>query len=343
MVERAIGILGIASRLPDTIRDNADPIFDWIRAHPSKGEDLFTGYSKRHVLAEGETVLDILLPAARMAIDDAGLEARQIDVVMGCVSPSTFILPSELFALTQRLQLPETTLTIPLGNDFNNFNVGVALADALVRAGRARNILVAVGGGWTRVMNYRTPQAVSAADGAAAAVVGVARADRQPRWTVVDTEVIAQEQNFGDMYLIGDIRGSSLGPGVGNPSDPDPTLSDWTGPYYHVTDNGLLHFGTFGGGMAPIAAQRLLQRQGIDSASVTFTGHQASQRLLDIWQATLKPGAMFQTLAQYGNMTVANIPVNICAMQGTVNLPWVVALGLAGDMHAHALLLRSWE
>ena len=210
MVERAIGILGIASRLPDTIRDNADPIFDWIRAHPSKGEDLFTGYSKRHVLAEGETVLDILLPAARMAIDDAGLEARQIDVVMGCVSPSTFILPSELFALTQRLQLPETTLTIPLGNDFNNFNVGVALADALVRAGRARNILVAVGGGWTRVMNYRTPQAVSAADGAAAAVVGVARADRQPRWTVVDTEVIAQEQNFGDMYLIGDIRGSSL-------------------------------------------------------------------------------------------------------------------------------------
>ena len=120
-------------------------------------------------------MLDILLPAARMAIDDAGLEARQIDMVIGCVSPSTFILPSDLFALTQRLQLPETTLTIPLGNDFNNFNVGVALADALVRAGRARNILVAVGGGWTRVMNYRTPQAVSAADGAAAAVVGVGR------------------------------------------------------------------------------------------------------------------------------------------------------------------------
>ena len=48
-------------------------------------------------------------------------------------------------------------------------------------------------------MNYRKPQAVSAADGAAAAVVGVGRADRQPRWTVVDTEVIAQEQNFGDM------------------------------------------------------------------------------------------------------------------------------------------------
>ena len=125
----------------------------------------------------------------------------------------------------------------------------------------------------------------------------------------MDTEVIAQEQNFGDMYLIGDVRGSRPGPGVGSPSDPDPMLSDWTGPYYHVTDNGLLHFGTFGGGMAPIAVQRLLQRQGIDSSSVTFTGHQASQRLLDAWKANLNPGAMFQTLAQYGNMTVANIPL----------------------------------
>ncbi len=342
MVERTIGIIGIASRLPDAIRRNDDPIFDWLHANPPAGKDLFTGYCKRHVLAKGETVLDILLPAARMAIDDAGLEVRQIDMVIGCVSPSTYILPSDLFALTHRLQLPETTLTIPLGNDFNNFNVGVALADALVRAGRARNILVAVGGGWTRVMNYRTPQAVSAADGAAAAVVGMGRPDRQPRWTVVDTEVIAQEQNFGDMYLIGDCR-SQGGPGVGSPSDPDPLLSDWTGPYYHIKDSGFLHFGTFGGGMAPIAVQRLLQRQSIASSDVTFTGHQASQTLLDAWEAILKPGAMFQTLKQFGNMTVANIPVNLCAMQGTAGLPWVVTLGLAGDMHAHALLLRSWE
>jgi 3-oxoacyl-[acyl-carrier-protein] synthase III len=343
MVDRSIGIIGIASRLPDAIRLNDDPIFDWLRAHPPKGTDLFTGYEKRHVLSEGETVLDILVPAAKMAIDDAGLEPPQIDMVIGCVSPSTFILPSDLFALTQRLKLPETTLTIPLGNDFNNFNVGVALADALVKSGRARNILVAVGGGWTRIMDYRKAQSVSAADGAAAAVVGLSRAHHQPRWTVVDTEVIAQEQNFGDMYLIGDVRGTLPGPGVGSPSDPDPLLADWTGPYYHVTDDGLLHFGTFGGGMAPIAVQRLLQRQCIDASDVTFTGHQASQRLLDAWKTALKPGAMFQTLAQFGNMTVANIPVNLCAMQGTSGLPWVVTLGLAGDMHAHAMLLRSWE
>jgi len=343
MIESSIGIIGMARRLPDNIRTNNDPIFDWIHKHHPDGEGLFTGYDKRHVLAKGETVLDILTPAARMAIDDADLETRQIDIVIGCISPNTYFVPADLFALTRQLKLPETTLTVPLANDFNNFNVGVVLADAMIRAGRARNILVAIGGGWTRAMDYRTPQAVSAADGAAAVVVGVAPPGRQPRWRLVDTEVIAQEQNFGDMFLIGDRRQVPPEPRVGNASDPDPQTQDWTGPYYHVTPSGLQHFGTFGGQTAPLAVSRLLQRQGIAATDVTLTGHQASQKLLDVWQQMLKPGATFFTLAEFANMTVANIPVNLCLIGDKVKTPWVVALGLAGDMHAHAMLLRTSE
>ena len=341
MAEHNVGVIGMANRLPDAIRTNDDPIFDWLRKHHPEGQGLFTGYDKRHVLAEGETVLDILTPAARMAIDDAGLEPSQIDILMGCVSPSTFILPPDLFALNRQLKLPETTPTIPIANDFNNFNVSLALADAMVRAGRARNVLIAIGGGWTRVMDYRSPQSVSAADGAAAVVVGAAARDHQPRWRLVDAEVIAREQNFGDMYLVGDRRQTPKSTDIGSPSDPDPLGRDWTGPYYHVTASGLKDFGSFGGVTALLAVTRLLQRQGIAASDVTFTGHQASQTLLDMWQKALAPRAMFQTLAQFGNMTVANIPVNLCLMQGQVTTPWVVALGLAGDMSAYAVLLRS--
>jgi 3-oxoacyl-[acyl-carrier-protein] synthase-3 len=341
MTDSSIGIIGMAKKLPDAIRSNDDPIFDWIHKNHPDGEGLFTGYNKRHVLSKGEAVLDILTPAALMAIDDAGLETSQIDIVIGAISPNTYFVPPDLFTLTHRLKLPETTLTIPLANDFNNFNVGVVLADAMIRAGRARNILVAIGGGWTRAMDYRTPQAVSAADGAAAAVVGIAPHGRQPRWRLVDAEVIAQEQNFGDMFLVGDRRQVPPASEVGNASDPDPQVQDWTGPYYHVTASGLKHFGTFGGETALLAAKRVLQRQGIAAADVTLTGHQASTKLLDVWQKSLNPGAMFHTIAEFANMTVANIPVNLCLMQDSVRTPWVVALGLAGDMHAHAMLLRA--
>jgi 3-oxoacyl-[acyl-carrier-protein] synthase III len=60
-----------------------------------------------------------------------------------------------------------------------------------------------------------------------------------------------------------------------------------------------------------------------------------------VWKKSLAPGAMFQTLAQFGNMTVANIPVNLCLMQGQVSTRWVAALGLAGDMSAYAILLKA--
>lgn len=340
MTEASIGIIGMAHNLPAKIRTNDDPIFKWLHDHPPPGTDLFTGYKDRHVLVDGQTVLDILAPAARKAIADADLDPSQIDIVIGCISPNTYFVPPDLFALTRNLKLSERTLTIPLANDFSNFNVGVALADAMIRAGRARNILVAIGGGWTTVMDYHTPQSVSAADGAAAAVVGVAAPGKQPRWRLVDTEVIAQEQNFGDMYLIGDRRQVQFAPGT---SDPSPQAQDWTGPYYHVTASGLQHFGSFGGQTAPLAVSRLLERQGIDARDVTLTGHQASKALLDIWGEKLKPGANFFTLEENANMTVANIPVNLSMMQGKVSTPWVVALSLAGDMHAHAMLLRAPE
>jgi 3-oxoacyl-[acyl-carrier-protein] synthase III len=338
MTETSIGIIGMAYNVPDKIRTNKDPIFDWLHANPPPGSDLFVGYKERRVLADGQTVLDILLPAARQAIANAGLDDSQIDIVVGCISPNTYFVPPDLFALTRDLKLSERTLTIPLANDFSNFNVGVTLADAMIRAGRARNILVAIGGGWTTAVDYHTPQSVSAADGAAAAVVGAAAAGKRPRFRLVDTEVIAVEKNFGDMYLIGDRRQVQFEPGT---SDPSPRAQDWTGPYYHVTASGLQHFGTFGGQTAPLAVSRLLQRQGIDAGQVTLTGHQASKALLDVWEEKLKPGATFYTLEKYANMTVANIPVNLCLMQSTVSTPWVVALSLAGDMHAHAMLLRT--
>src|SRR5258705_7897542 len=124
MIESSIGIIGMARRLPDNIRTNNDPIFDWIHKHHPDGEGLFTGYDKRHVLAEGETELDILTPAARMAIDDADLETRQIDIVIGCISPHTYFVPAARLTLPRQPKLAPTTLTVPLPNVFHNFTAG---------------------------------------------------------------------------------------------------------------------------------------------------------------------------------------------------------------------------
>ena len=340
MTGSAIGVIGMGHRVPDQVRKNDDPIFDWVKKNVPGWNELFTGYVERRILAPGETVLDILEPAARMAIDDAELTTADIDVVIGCVSPNTYVTPADLFALSGRLGLPDTTLTIPVDNEFSNFTTGLVLADALVRAGRARNVLVAVGAGWSRTVNYRTPESVSAGDGAGAAVVGLAAGSNSPRWTIVDQAVISREDNFGQMVLVGDERNFKEPPGPGDPSTPDPLSFDFSAPYFHISDAGLKSFSAFGGATAPIAVQRVLNRQCIAASDVTLTGHQASMKLFDVWEQIIKPASVFQTVAMLANMTSASIPVNLALMEGQVSTPYLAALTLAPDMHAHALLLR---
>jgi 3-oxoacyl-[acyl-carrier-protein] synthase III len=340
VAESVVGIIGMGHRLPAKVRKNDDPVFDWLHAHPQKGQNLFYGFDTRYVLDDRESVVDILEPAARAAMGDAGVGPAEIDHVIGRISPGQFILPDSLFDLVRRLKFPDTTLTIPLDNDFANFTVGVRLADTLVRSGRARNVLVAVGGGWSRAVSYTTPQAVSVGDGAAAAVVGLAHAGTAPRWTVIDDAVIAREANFGEMGLFADrVDDPKPPPNDGLPAS-DPTLQRFTGAYFQINADGLKNFSVFGGETAPLVALAVIGRQRIDPMQITLTGHQSSDALLELWRQKFAPTKFFDTLRSCGNMTVANIPVNLCMIDRAAATPFVLALSLAEDMHAHTLLLR---
>jgi len=71
------GFAGIGAYVPETVLTNADleKIVDtsdeWIRRR--------SGIRTRHILKEGETILDMAVQAARRALADAGVEPEQID------------------------------------------------------------------------------------------------------------------------------------------------------------------------------------------------------------------------------------------------------------------------
>ncbi len=101
-------------------------------------------------------------------------------------------------------------------------------------------------------------------------------------------------------------------------------------------------FGEFGGTLAPTAVTGLLARHGIPASSATLIAHQASTVLLDLWQARLQPAQMIQTIAEFANMTVANIPVNLAwsVEHDPITQDHLVLFALAPDMHANAVLLN---
>ena len=78
------------------------------------------------------------------------------------------------------------------------------------------------------------------------------------------------------------------------------------------------------------------------ASSVTLIAHQASTVLLDRWQAMIQPGQIIQTIAEFANMTVANIPVNLAwsAANDPISRNHLVLFALGPDMHANAVLLE---
>lgn len=332
MSNRQPRILGLGYTVPSHLRSNDDPIFNWLKAHAPKGPNPFEGYVTRVVLGPGEDLMTMMVPAALQALEAAKLKPCDIDMLLGYASVSPFSTPNELSLLHHMLDLPERACVIPLNCEFSNFNAGLLLADALILSGRAKNILIVVGTNWTRHVDYHTPQAASAADGAGAAVVGLSSAPKQ--WHVTDQNTVTMTNYFGSMYMQGHKYEQTP------PKDRHEWL--WSDPYFQITPEGLQTYAIFGGEIAPTAVIQLLKRHNIDPSSITLIPHQSAPSLLEAWQKLIKPAQMVETMKTFANMTAANIPVNLAwsVAHNPIKQDNLVLFALAPDAHASALLLQ---
>ena len=181
--------------------------------------------------------------------------------------------------------------------------------------GGAARVLIVVGADWSRYVDYHTPPAVSAADGAGAAVV--AASDDPTLFAVLDVAVDSAPEYLGGMYVAAD------------PTTPPVTPPTFHAPVFHFNATGVEAFETFGVHRPPTLVKEVLGRHGLTPADIAFVGHQTSAVLNGAWQQALQPGQFVQTLTTYANMTSATIPVNLdaCAAEITASHVALVALG----------------
>ena len=84
-------IIGTGGYLPDNIMTNKDmeKLVDtsdqWIRER--------TGIEQRHIAVDGETTVDLAEKASRLAIEAAGIEASEIDLIILATSTPDKIVP----------------------------------------------------------------------------------------------------------------------------------------------------------------------------------------------------------------------------------------------------------
>jgi len=327
MKAKTAAIIATGSCLPDTIRRNDDPIFDYLNNNPGTANlGLFEGYDTRRGLAPGEQLADLMVSAAKSALQRAALTAADIDLLIGYATVSTWEMPNDLFTVAIELGLPSTTAIIPINNEYSNFNQSVVIADALISTGRATRALVVVGTNWTGHIDYKTPAAISIGDGAGAAVV--AMSGDPALFRVRDVATDADPQYMGGMYVSAD------------PTQPPIVPPTFGGPVFHLTPTGIEAFKNWGPAEPPRLVQQVLSRNGLSASDIAFIPHQTSTVLNQAWQEALQPAVFVQTLAKYGNMTAANIPVNFDVCAAEITTSHVALVGLGPEPSCNVVLLE---
>jgi len=163
-------ILGTGGYLPEKVLTNKDieEIMDttdeWIRGR--------TGIGKRHVVREGESCSHLAEAASRRALEAAGIEPREIDlIVVGTTTPDQ-IFPSTACLLQQRLDI-HGCCAFDVQAVCTGFIYAMGVADQFIRAGSAKCALVVGAETMSRLLDWQDrATAVLFGDGAGAVVLG---------------------------------------------------------------------------------------------------------------------------------------------------------------------------
>ena len=169
MTTRAVP-LGIGHYLPDRIVPNAhfealvDTSDEWIRTR--------SGIERRHFAADGQTTSDLATRAAHAALENAGLEAGDIDGIIVATSTPDLTFPSVATMVQAELGMTRG-FAFDVQAVCAGFIYALCTADAMIVSGQARRLLVIGAETFSRIMDWTDRSTcVLFGDGAGALILG---------------------------------------------------------------------------------------------------------------------------------------------------------------------------
>ena len=162
-------VTGIGASLPDRVVTNADlearmeTSDEWIRQR--------TGIQQRYIAAEGQTTADLGEAAARAAMTDANVEIADVDMIVLATSTPNNTFPATAVEIQNRLGMSHGS-AFDLQAVCSGFIFALTTADAYLRTGAAKRILVIGAETFSRILDWEDrTTAVLFGDGAGAVVL----------------------------------------------------------------------------------------------------------------------------------------------------------------------------
>lgn len=321
-------ILGTGSYAPDRVLTNdelshmVDTSDAWIRTR--------SGIRERRIAAPGESTSDMGVRAAQRALDDAGLTAADIDLLVVATITPDMPMPAAACLIQHKLGLPTTCACFDLNAACSGFVYALDTACAMIASDRYKKALVIGAEKLSAVVDWQDrTTCVLFGDGAGAAVVGMSPT---PNLGLIGTRL----GSFGDgAELLCIPRGGSSAP-----STPESIAAR----DHCIRMKGKEVFKLAVRAMDE-AARDILEQHGVRADQISLViPHQANLRIIEAISQYLElpMERFFVNVDRYGNTSAASIPIALdeARRAGRIkpgDLTLLVAFG-AGLTYGSALL-----
>lgn len=283
-----IRIMGTGSYLPENIVTNDDlaKIMDtsdeWIASR--------TGIRARHLVKE-ETTAQMSAEAAKKALDEAGMKAEDLDLIIVGTLSGDYVTPSTACEV-QAILGAEKAVAFDINAACSGFMFAMNTAYAYIHSGIYQNALVIGAETLSKLMDWNDRSTcVLFGDGAGAAVV---RADK--------TGLVHFTQGAdGSKGMVLSCRGRmNNNPLVKNSGKPDYVSMDGQEVYKFAVST------------VPASIQKVLEEAGLEVTDIKyFLLHQANIRIIQSVAKRLKAdiNKFPTTLEHCGNISAGSVPI----------------------------------
>ena len=258
-----------------------------------------TGIKERHIAEDNEVTSDMATKASKIAIDRAGLELEDIDlVVCATVTPDYFNMPATACIVLDKLGI-KNVQAFDISAACSGFVYALSIAKAFIESGIKKHVLIIGAEKFSSIVDYTDRSTcILFGDGAGAAVIS---ATENKDEAIVDIHASA-DGSYADFLV-------TPAPGSVNPVS------------QKVIDEGLNFVQMKGNETFKLAVKTLtkdvkaiLAKNGINSKDIPhFVPHQANYRIIKAVGDALKmtEEQVVLTVGKYGNTSAASIPMAI--------------------------------
>ncbi len=283
---RPVSITGLGSRVPDRIVTNeelakhVDTSDEWILER--------TGIRERRMADPSEALSDLALPACREALAQAGVEGKDVDLVIVATVTPDMMFPSTGAVLADQLDA-RSAAAYDLSAGCTGFVYALAQGYGMVASGLAARALVVGGDVLSRILDWDDRSTlVLFGDGAGAVVL-----EATPDPGFIGFELGADGAGGENLWL----------PGSGS------RLFDESQKYVKMNGREVFKFATR---ILVQSAEDLLEECEVSIDDVDlYIPHQANMRIID--HATRKLGVPSDRVVinvdRYGNTSSGSIPL----------------------------------